>query len=447
MASNELKPIKLIIFTEFKNIKWLQYIMDEFCRIEKAIFSIIIKVYDDSLERNQESLYYLSESESDIFQCPNYDLTYGSKLKIIDFKKFQILDGTISYSKYWVDYDLLWNAFFYLSRLSEYQLSQNGFYTRGYSFRTKMPENFRWDIPHVNFLFKEFKSKIKSRFPVLKFKKEVKAILELSHDLDYIKKTPALILKQTAFNGFNFIKNPSRKSFSKVFNFAFSKSNYWNFDYWQEVESQYKLKSIFYVHSKIKSGLRQTILDPSYDINDNKILIDKLTEIKKEGWQIGLHGSFYSYNDFDLLKAEKNQLEQKLQFEITKNRQHWLNYHEGITPKLHQKLFEVDSTLGWNDSIGFRASVASKYRPFNHVKNEPFQYYIIPQAVMDSNIYDYGHGKEFETLKDGIEIINTCKKLKNTEFSISWHSRTSSKDYNWSPGYLKLIKCFKKNLL
>ena len=81
-------------------------------------------------------------------------------------------------------------------------------------------------------------------------------------------------------------------------------SNYWNFDYWQEVESQYKLKSIFYVHSKIKSGLRQTILDPSYDINDNKILIDKLTEIK-EGWQIGLHGSFYSYNDFDLLKAEK----------------------------------------------------------------------------------------------------------------------------------------------
>ena len=28
------------------------------------------------------------------------------------------------------------------------------------------------------------------------------------------------------------------------------------------------------------TGLRQTILDPSYDINDNKILIDKLTEIK-----------------------------------------------------------------------------------------------------------------------------------------------------------------------
>ena len=187
MASNELKPIKLIIFTEFKNIKWLQYIMDEFCRIEKAIFSIIIKVYDNRLERNQESLYYLSESESDIFQCPNYDLHYGSKLKIIDLKKFQILDGTISHFKYWLDYDLLWNAFFYLSRLSEYQLSQNGFYTRGYSFRTKMPDNFRWDIPHVNFLFKEFKSKLKSKFPFLKFKKEVKAILELSHDLDYIK--------------------------------------------------------------------------------------------------------------------------------------------------------------------------------------------------------------------------------------------------------------------
>ena len=170
-------------------------------------------------------------------------------------------------------------------------------------------------------------------------------------------------------------------------------------------------------------------------------------EIKKEGWHIGLHGSFYSYNNFNLMKAEKNQLEYKLKSKITKNRQHWLNYDEISTPKLHQKLFEVDSTLGWNDSIGFRASIASKYRPFNHLENKPFQYYIIPQAVMDSNIYDYGYGKELEKIKDGIEIINTCKKLKNTEFSISWHSRTFSKDYNWSPGYLELIKTFTKNQL
>ena len=126
----------------------------------------------------------------------------------------------------------------------------------------------------------------------------------------------------------------------RVFNFPFSKSNYWNFDYWQEVESRYKFKSIFYVYSKIKFGLRQIILDPSYDISINNKLIEKLIEIKKEGWHIGLHGSFYSYNNFNLMKAEKNQLEDKLKFEINKNRQHWLNYDERLTQKFHQELFE-----------------------------------------------------------------------------------------------------------
>jgi hypothetical protein len=436
--------MKLFVYTEKDNLPWLQYILDEFCRIERAIFSIKVKCYNDQPERDSESLYYLKGNKSDVFQSTKNDLSLPYNLKIIDFKEFQILDGTLGHSNYWMEYDLFWNAFFYLSRLHEFQLSQQGVQTKSYSFRTKMPKNFNWKIPHVNFLFKEFKSQIKLRLPEFKFKKDEKAILELSHDLDYIEKTPVLILKQTAFNGFNFLKSPDLKSLSKAIKFIFSKSNYWNFDYWQDVENEYQLKSIFYVYSKVKTGLKQTILDPSYDVTKNKKLIDKLLEIQKEGWQIGLHGSFYSYNDFDLLEAEKNQLEQQLQFEITKNRQHWLNYHEMSTPELHQKLFEVDSTLGWNDSIGFRASVASKYRPFNHVENKPFQYYIIPQAVMDSNIYDYGYGKEREKILDGIEIINTCKKLKNTEFSISWHSRTSSKDYNWSPGYVELIKIFSK---
>ena len=64
---------------------------------------------------------------------------------------------------------------------------------------------------------------------------------------------------------------------------------------------------------------------------------------------------------------------------------------------------------------------------------------------MDSNIYDYGNGKELEKIESGIEMIDTCSKLKNTEFSISWHSRTCSKDYNWSFGYLELIKNFQNS--
>ena len=65
--------------------------MDEFCRIEKAIFSIDVKVYDQRLERDEESLYYLSGAESDVFQCPNYNLSNSPKLKILILKDFKSL--------------------------------------------------------------------------------------------------------------------------------------------------------------------------------------------------------------------------------------------------------------------------------------------------------------------------------------------------------------------
>ena len=445
MAQNELNSSELLIYTEFENVNWLQYILDEFCRIEKANFLIKVNSFKGQFHKNTKVIYYLKGDRSDIFQIPESDFLKKNNIKIINFKEFQILDKSYSKRNYWINFDLFWNIFFYISRLNEFHISETGNRTRGYSFKTKMPKNFNWEIPHVNFLFKEFKKYLANRFPRLKFEKSDKAIIELSHDLDYIEKTPILILKQSVFNAFNFIKRPNIEFLRRSIKFITSKSNYWNFDYWQDIEKEYNLKSIFYVYSKVKWGIKQSIFDPYYDVTKNKKLIEKLQEINNNGWQIGLHGSFYSYKNFDLLKSEKTQLEEELKIEIKKNRQHWLNYDELLTPEIHEKLFEVDSTIGWNDRIGFRASIASKYRPFNHLQNKPYNFFIIPQAIMDSNIYDYGYGEEDDKINKSIDIINICKKLKNTEFSISWHSRTCSNDYKWSPGYIQMMKTFSSN--
>ena len=442
MATNELNSTGLIIYTEAENLHWVQYILDEFCRIEKANFYIKVKNYNRQLKKNDNAIYYLEGVKSDIFQVQKREFFKNNNIEIINHKDFQILGKSYSRLNHRINYDLFWNIFYYMSRLNEFLIRKTGNYTRSYSFRTKMPENFRWEIPHVNFLFKEFKKYLENRFPRLQFEKSDKAIIELSHDLDYIEKTPILILKQTAFNGFNFIKRPSIKLLNKTIKFIITKSNYWNFDYWQDIEKDYNLKSIFYVYSKVKWGIKQSIFDPYYDVSKNKKLIEKLKEINTNGWQIGLHGSFCSYKNFDLLKSEKTQLEEVLKIEINKNRQHWLNYDEFLTPKLHEKLFEDDSTIGWNDCIGFRASIASKYRPFNHLEKKPYDYFIIPQAIMDSNIYDYGYGDENNRINKSIDIIKICKKLKNTQFSISWHSRTLSKDYNWLKGYKTILNKF-----
>jgi len=445
MAKEQLKMPVLNIYTEKENIPWLQYLMDEFCRIERANFSIRVINYLKESGNKENDIYYLRNEKSDLFQAKHNEIRFNKKTKLFMLNGFQIIDGTISKNDYLINFDLFWNAFFYLSRLHEFEISdKERVKVSGYSFKTKFPKSFIWEIPHVNILFKEFKKIIKKKFNEVSFRKEEKAILEFSHDLDYIKKTNLLVLKQTIFNLYNAITKLKGEYFQSAFKFATSPGGYWNFDYWKEIESNYNIKSIFYVYSRIKKGLFLNVYDPSYDINKNNKLKSELIKIKKDGWDIGLHGSYYSHNNLKLLKKEKESLENCINNSINKTRQHWLCYDESKTPFYHEELFKTDSTIGWNDRIGFRAGIASKYRPYNHFEKKPFNYFVIPQVIMDSNIYDYGKGNELNVLKKCFQLIDLCKDLKNTEFSISWHPRTLSKDYNWSKGCIDILNQFYK---
>jgi hypothetical protein len=181
-------------------------------------------------------------------------------------------------------------------------------------------------------------------------------------------------------------------------------------------------------------------MDPSYNISINKNLQIKLKALKNQGWEIGLHGSLLSHYNEKLLKKEKNILEESLGMPITKTRQHWLSYKEGVTPSIHSKLFNEDATVGWNDQMGFRAGIASPYYPYDHLSKKAFNHLIMPQALMDSHIYDYTKGNEIVALANASKIISLVKDLKNLNFGISWHPRTSHPEYGWNKGYEILIK-------
>ena len=138
-----------------------------------------------------------------------------------------------------------------------------------------------------------------------------------------------------------------------------------------------------------------------------------------------MHGSYYSAEDLNLLKQEKEALSETLGFEVKKNRQHWLRYSEKTTPYAHNELFEEDSTIGWNNSIGFRAGILSRYRPYDHDKSEPFNYFVVPQVVMDSNLFDYSTDS-VKSLNEALELVKLLYNYKNAHVLVSWHPRTCS---------------------
>lgn len=434
----------LNIVTDLQDNRWLSYILEEFSRINRAEFPIQVVSQKRSNSSTNVIRYRSNPSEGICIPNRSHIQPNGKTKKLSD--DILVLHGTtVGDNRFLCAYDLFWNAFVFLSRLEECLSEKGGKKIRSYSFNHPREDKSTFDIPVVNHLFNELEKLIKKNFPNLPFGQKQEPIIEYSHDVDYIRKTLQLRLKQTVFNGFNTFKSIFKpvlfsKQIRKTISFFISNPSYWCFDYWKELEKKVNVRSLFYVYAKTgKKNLKSWLLDPSYDIATNVKLQKKLQQLIHEGFEVGLHGSFYSATDQEKLSKEKTTLENAIRTDVQKVRQHWLSYEESTTPYIHNNLFRYDSTVGWNDRIGYRSGIAGRYRPYDHNKQQPFDYMVTPQVIMDANIYDYGADHSKALSIKGIELLEDLRQFKSAHISISWHQRVCNNDYRWHGLYEKIL--------
>ena len=108
-----------------------------------------------------------------------------------------------------------------------------------------------------------------------------------------------------------------------------------------DLEASYEAKSSFYFIAAEADPIRFR-----YDIEDIK---PHLGEVSDKGWEIGLHGGYYSYNSLEEVKKEKKRLEAVLGKTIMGFRNHYLRFK---TPESWEILadagFSYDSTFGYS---------------------------------------------------------------------------------------------------
>ena len=126
----------------------------------------------------------------------------------------------------------------------------------------------------------------------------------LSHDVDRVKKSyqyfTSSLKKSIRFDitGLQY----ELKSF-------FGREPYWNFDKIINIEEKYSVKSTFFfldesIEFKLFNIKNWKLSLGRYSI-ENPEIISIIKQLDKNGWEIGLHGSYNSYKDFGLLKSEK----------------------------------------------------------------------------------------------------------------------------------------------
>lgn len=116
-----------------------------------------------------------------------------------------------------------------------------------------------------------------------------------------------------------------------------------------------------------------------------RLLADVMRTLADEGFDVGLHGSYQAGVRPGALAAERAGLERATGLEVTTTRQHLLHWDVRWTPRLQVEAgLRVDSSLGFNRNVGFRAGTALPFRHFDVAARKPLELLEVPLVIQDA---------------------------------------------------------------
>ncbi len=210
-------------------------------------------------------------------------------------------------------------------------------------------------------------------------------------------------------------------------------SPYLNFREIMDLERKYGAKSTFYFMTALRDPVRFR-----YNIGEIK---DELREIVKSGWDVGLHGGYYSYDDPQAIQAEKDRLEKALGKEVIGYRNHYLRFKVPDTwAHLEKCGFLFDTTYGYTNTVGFRNGLCHPFRPFNPKTGNQMKIFEIPLHIMDGALFDLtgNYQQAWQITENMIDRAANCSGI----LTVLWHNSVFNCPFRakWKKIYEKILE-------
>src|SRR5215467_9432089 len=213
-------------------------------------------------------------------------------------------------------------------------------------------------------------------------------------------------------------------------------------DFWRDFDDRYLeletgLSSTFFVipfkncPGKIVDGAAPGFRAAHYDARDLANTIEKL---QTSGHEIALHG-IDAWLDSSKGAEEIAEIRRLTGTSEIGTRMHWLYYDE-LSPKvLEQAGASYDSTVGYNETVGYRAGTSQVYRP-----PEASRLLELPMHVMDTALFYPAHldlsandaKARLNGLLDNVVQYGGC-------LTVNWHDRSLAPERLWGNSYRDLV--------
>jgi hypothetical protein len=202
------------------------------------------------------------------------------------------------------------------------------------------------------------------------------------------------------------------------------------------LQKEYKVKTMFFF-----LVANYTTFDTN--VSPSKIKFRLLIKEMVDYATVGLHPSYFTIKNINLLKKEKERLEDITNMPMNKSRQHFLRMN---LPETYQNLIDLEITedysMGYASHTGFRASTCTPFYFYDLDFEMQTPLKVFPFALMDTTLNDY----MMLTPKQSLGKINDLKKqvkAVNGTFITLFHNESLSDHSRWE-GWSRLYESMLK---
>ncbi len=271
----------------------------------------------------------------------------------------------------------------------------------------------------------------------------------LTHDVDDVTQrslTQSMRLLRQARGIHSYAFRAGLASLARGFIHSWESDPYWAFDRWMAEEERHGFHSSWYVCPPHPAQRHE--YDALYTLRDivgyegRHVHVDELIrDMVARGHEVGLHGSYMSHRDAAELLRQREQIGGAIGAAPPGIRQHFLRFDPRATWAAQAEAgFAYDTTLGYNEALGFRAGIAAPFRPWDPVGRKPHSLWELPLTVMDGTLFrtlSLDAGRATERVAGLLETVERAGGLA----VLLWHPNVA--DERRFPGWME---CYRRVL-